>query len=184
MIDAKNKLNEKLLLKFNNTINSKVILDINGNITELTKDTYINKLFNKENSKLDDNSVIILKSENDELETTGSDYNWWNANTRRINKMLKIQAEKDTQTTSEPVYCVGIATLIDGQLSDVQHFEGFKKDIVEQLNQNIVKRYIDNFLKAKIVINLCYDVNNEDLKNLDYWFTLDELQEMGAISLK
>lgn len=183
MINAKNKLAEDLIIKFNNTIESKVILDINGNITELTKDTYIYKLFNKENDKLDDNSVIILKSENDELEMTGSDYNWWNANTRRINKMIRAIVSEPVILT-ELTYSVGIATLIEGKLSDIQYFEGNKKDVIESLNQNIVKRYIDNFLKAKIVINLCYDKNDINNTNLDYWFTLDELQDMGAISLK
>ena len=62
----------------------------------------------------------------------------------------------------------------------------------------MIERYIDGMMNVKVVINLAFDINefneafstdsiekkNEYKKNLELWYTLEELEEIGAITLK
>lgn len=97
------------------------------------------------------------------------------------------------------IYTAGIATCIDGLLSNIKYLEGTKSEIIQFINDEYLHRYIDSNLKAKIVVNLCFDkdeflkafdennenqdLKNEYKKNLEFWYTLEELQEMEAITL-
>ena len=89
--------------------------------------------------------------------------------------------------------------MTNGELSNIHHFSGVKKDCIEFINNDILSRFVDSFLNSTIVINLAFDedefnkafsdVDNEELKNeykhkVDMWYTLQELEDMGAISIK
>lgn len=97
------------------------------------------------------------------------------------------------------IYTAGVATCIDGLLSNIKYCEGTKSEIIQFINDEYLHRYIDSNLKAKIVVNLCFDkdeflkvfdeknenqdLKNEYKKNLEFWYTLDELKDMEVISL-
>lgn len=88
-------------------------------------------------------------------------------------------------------YSVAIATIIDNKFFDVQCFEGNKKECITFLNENITNQYFNTLSNGKIVINLAFDKNefeNNSEKLFDnynnFWYTLDELEEMGVITLK
>ena len=96
-------------------------------------------------------------------------------------------------------YSVGVATLVDNELTNIRHFSGNKQQCIEFINNEMLSRFIDSFLNTKVVINLAFDTDefnkafadegNTELKNeykhnLEMWYTLDELEEMGAITVK
>lgn len=88
-------------------------------------------------------------------------------------------------------YSVAIATIVDNKFSNINSFEGNKKECIDFLNKNIINQYYNTLLNGKIVINLAFDKNefeNNSEKLFDnynnFWYTLDELEEMGVITLK
>lgn len=89
----------------------------------------------------------------------------------------------------DQLYVIGIANLIDDQLNSITYYKGFKKEIIELINKDILKRYVDSFLKAKILVNLAFDEeeylksNSNYLKDLSDWYSLEELEEIGALKL-
>lgn len=163
--------------------------------------------------EIKDDDIFSLKTENVELLFNGYNYSWWRKTKKRLEKfetslMSKSIEKKEKKTKektveeiveSEKQYSVGVATLIDGELSDIHHFEGSKSECVAFINQDMIKRYVDESLKAKVVVNLAFDVDafneafsdvanselrNEYKKNLEMWYTLQELEDMGAISTR
>lgn len=125
----------------------------------------------------DDEVVLLL---------TGYDINWWKQSSRRYNKLYRCMFNEETsikqkKVVSETQYTVGVATLQEGVLSQIKTFVGNKKDVTKFFNEEITTRYLDEFLKMKVVLNLAYKEGDEN--DVSQWLTLDELQEMGAIKL-
>jgi len=159
--------------------------------------------------EIKEDDIFKLKTENAELLFNGHNYLWWRKTEKRLDKfeanLMSKPIEKKERKAKEKIaepekqYFVGVATLIDGELSDIHYFEGPKSECIAFINQDMFDRYIDESLKAKIVVNLAFDVEafnnafndvanselkNEYKKNLEMWYTLQELEEMGAISTK
>lgn len=161
--------------------------------------------------EIKDDDTFKLKTENVELLFNGYNYLWWRKTEKRLKKfeanlMSKPIEKKERKTKiikevveSEKQYSVGVATLVDGELSDIHHFQGSKSECIDFINQDMLERYIDESLKAKVVVNLAFDVDafneafsdvanselkNEYKKNLEMWYTLQELEDMGAISTR
>ena len=96
-------------------------------------------------------------------------------------------------------FSIGIATLIGNELSDIHHLKGTKEECIDFLNEDMFRRYVDESLKAKVVINLAFDEDEFNAafsenstkeekeaykKSIELWYSLDELAEMGAIELR
>lgn len=138
------------------------------------------------------------------LKCFGKDLLWWTKTSKRIEKFEAIinrqtkERKKKIDILDDKVYYIAVATLVDNELSNIHHFEGNKKDCIDFINQDMLNRYIDNMLNAKIVINLAFDVDefnrifstesslteekNAYKKNIEFWYTIDELEQMGAIT--
>lgn len=142
-------------------------------------------------------TVILQVAENDDVEIkcvgddevvlllTGYDINWWKQNARRYGKLYRCMSdeskEQKTKVVTAKTYKVAAATLQDGRLSQIKTFEGDKKAVTNFFNEEITNRYLDEFLKMRVVLDLAYEEGDEN--DTTQWFTLDELQEMGAIKL-
>lgn len=159
--------------------------------------------------EIKEDDIFKLKTENAELLFNGHNYLWWKKTEKRLDKfeanLMSKPIEKKERKAKEKIaepenqYSVGVATLIDGELSDIHYFEGPKSECIAFINQDMLDRYIDETLKAKVVINLAFDEDEFNKifsdtsskeekdaykKNLEMWYTIQELEEMGAISTK
>lgn len=134
----------------------------------------------------DDAEIKCVGNDEVVLLLTGYDINWWKQTSRRSNKLYRCMLDEDTETKQKKVvveeqYTVGAATLQEGVLSQIKTFTGTKKEVTNFFNKEITTRYLDEFLKMKVVLNLAYTVGDEN--DVSQWLTLDELQEIGAIKL-
>ena len=206
-------LREKDILEFGTScsFDEEISLKLNSiEIIRETKNDFINKLFNDEKLlNVNNDDIIDVYSSKIHLIFNGYNFLWWNKTKKRKEKFENAffnegpsVVEKPTKKTKveypSTEYSVGVATLIDGVLSNIHWFEGSKKECIEFINKDIFDRYIDEGLKAKVVVNLTFDKdefertfseNDEEGKlsyktSLLYWYTLDELQDMGAITLQ
>lgn len=111
----------------------------------------------------------------------------------------KTRKKKKADILEEKTYYIGIATLVDNELTNIHHFEGSKDDCIEFINNDIIERYVDTTLNAKIVINFAFDAEEFERvfsdasskeekdaykRDINMWYTLDELELMGAITTK
>lgn len=81
---------------------------------------------------------------------------------------------------SKNVYCIGCATLTNGKLYNITTFKGNKKEVIEYINKEVKRRLISDFFNNEPVFNLAYDETDKDCLNLEYWYTISQLVEMGA----
>lgn len=145
--------------------------------------------------------VFELKTDSISFLFNGETFLWWTKTNRRIEKLASYFTEKKIEKpiiNTEKEFSVGLATLVDNELSNIHHFKGKKKDCIDFINKDMIERYIDGMMNVKVVINLAFDINefneafstdsvekkNEYKKNLELWYTLEELEEIGAITLK
>lgn len=195
------------------------VSNVNDEDIEIYKD-YNNKQLNckKENLVKDFFTVIANVQENDiltfqtssiTLHFFGKDLLWWTKTNKRLEKLESIflskpiekkeRKKKEVISIEDKQYSVGIATVVDNALTNIHHFSGTKAECIDFINNDMFERYIDETLKAKVVINLAFDedefnkifsdVSSKEekdayKKNLEMWYTIQELEEMGAISTK
>lgn len=195
------------------------VSNVNDEDIEIYKD-YNNKLLSckKENLVKDFFTAIVDVQENDiltfqtssiTLHFFGKDFLWWTKTNKRLEKLESIflskpvekkeRKKKEVISIEENQYSVGIATVIDNELTNIHHFFGTKAECIDFINNDMFERYVDETLKAKVVINLAFDEDEFDKifsdtsskeekdaykKNLEMWYTIQELEEMGAISTK
>lgn len=142
-------------------------------------------------------TVVLQIAENDDVEIkcvgndeivlllTGYDINWWKQSARRYNKLYRCMTdelkEQKAKVVTAKTYKVAAATLQEGRLSQIKTFEGDKKAVTNFFNEEITTRYLDDFLKMRVVLDLAYEEGDEN--DVSQWLTLDELQEIGAIKL-
>ena len=191
-------------------------------IIKTTKQRLVDEVMANPNCKglLNDTDIASFKTENVELKFNGQTFNWWIAEKDRLdlfksfidNTEVKTKkTEKMTKATktitdnanktkyNETKYSVGIATLVDNELTNIHYFEGTKQECIDFINKDMFDRYVDDSLNAKVVINLAFDIDEfKDVffadtpkeskdtykKNIEMWYTLQELEDMGAISVK
>ena len=184
-IDARNKLKPEHITQFLEDANDDLITvsyHKDGDITKvgdyISRKDVVSVMLSFENIK--DTDELDFSTEGDRLLITGMDVNWWKGNARRYNKLYKA-AEEVLAKEPAKTYCLGIATLIEGQLTQVKKIEGTKDAVLKTLNEDIRTRYIDSFLRAQIVINLAYEDGDE--ADIEPWLTLDELRDIGAIKM-
>lgn len=93
-------------------------------------------------------------------------------------KPKRTRKKKDDGT----YYSVAVGILEENILNQISAFEGTKSEAIDFINKEICLKYFKNNMKAKVMVNLCYD--STQAINLEEWFTLDDLVEMGAIVLE
>lgn len=212
-LDDKGLTQERLQRFVNNVDNEDIEIykDYNSKKLSCKKESLIKDFFQSFTS-VQENDILTLQTSSVALNFFGKDFLWWTKTSKRLEKLESIltntQAEKketkprekkikfDNQDTT---YFVGVATLVDNELTNIRHFSGNKQQCIEFINNEMISRFIDSFLNTKVVINLAFDTDefnkafadegNTELKNeykhnLEMWYTLDELEEMGAITVK
>ena len=213
-IDSIKELTQVNITKFGNLVNDDEDVSFIRNdkeIIKVKKNQVTAVCFQLMNwsDEIKEDDIFKLKTENAELLFNGHNYFWWRKTEKRLDKfeanLMSKPIEKKERKAKEKIaepekqYSVGVATLIDGELSDIHYFEGPKSECINFINNDMLERYIDETLKAKVVINLAFDEDEFDKifsdvsskeekdaykKNLEMWYTIQELEEMGAISTK
>lgn len=215
MIDATDKqgLTQDRLQQFIDEVNDKDI-DVSKNDERLLackKEELIEKVFKCIFVK--DNDIITFQTDSTGLRFDGQNFLWWTKTNKRLERLeaifnknaeakpaeRKASKKKQAAILEEKTYYIGIATLVDNELTNIHHFEGSKNDCIEFINNDIVERYVDATLNAKIVINFAFDAEEFERvfsdasskeekdaykRDINMWYTLDELELMGAITTK
>lgn len=212
-IDTKDSLTQADISKFGSQISNDediTLLYNSKDIFTVKKTELIYNLFNNQELNTVNNSDIFkLYSINIELIFNGNNYLWWKKTTSRQQKFesnfMSIAINKGTKKKKElsieniKTYSVGVATVVDNELTNIHSFTGSKEDCINFINDDMFKRYVDDSFDSKIVINLAFDENEFKQafsdeatveakqaykKNLEMWYTLRELEDIGAIKLK
>lgn len=78
-------------------------------------------------------------------------------------------------------YIIAVALLKDGRLSDVRKFTGTREECIAFINESQRTMLMEDFFRSQFVVDLAY--SEESDVDVDIWYTLDQLAEMGAIEL-
>lgn len=204
-------LTQERFQEFVNNVNDEdieIYKDYNNKKLSCKKESLIKDFFQSYTS-VQENDILTLQTSSVALHFFGKDFLWWTKTTKRTEKLESIllskpiekkeRKKKETISVDDKRYSVGIATVVDNELTNIHHFFGTKSECINFINNDIFERYIDETLKAKVVINLAFDDDEFDKifsdtsskeekdaykKNLEMWYTIQELEEMGAISTK
>lgn len=183
-------------------------------IKETTKATLANDILtiSADELQIKDEDIFSLVSTNVSLTFNGADYKWWKKTNKRIEKFYllmnpgneEVKVKKKEKTKNKPIldeqtYSVAVAFCIDNFLSDIQFFVGPKSEAIEFINNDIFKKLSSTSIDTKVVINLAFDVDefkrifseetpkeekDEYRRNVEMWYTLRELEDIGALKLK
>lgn len=182
IIDAKRISQPEHFAQFMSLVSDTVLISrVGREAISCQKDKFLDELLSL---MLEDDEVVKCSSNDNELIITGYDINWWKQSSRRYNKIFRAVSGEATTTKkvkSEQKYTVAAATLLEGKLSQIKTFEGTKDEVMTFFNNEITTRFLDEFLQMKVVLNLAYAEGDEN--DVSQWLTLDELKEMGAITL-
>lgn len=204
-------LTQERLQEFVSNVNDEdieIYKDYNNKLLDSKKENLVKDFFQSFTS-VQENDILTLQTSSVALNFFGKDFLWWTKTNKRLEKLdsilLSKQIEKKERKAKEKTieyekqYSVGIATVVDNELTNIHHFSGMKSECIDFINNDMFERYIDETLKAKVVINLAFDedefskifsdVSSKEekdayKKNLEMWYTIQELEEMGAISTK
>lgn len=183
-------------------------------VKETTKATLANDILTISTDELQikDEDIFSLVSTNVSLTFNGADYKWWKKTNKRIEKFYlllnpgneEVKVTKKEKTKNKPIldeqtYSVAVAFFIDNFLSDIQFFVGPKSEAIEFINNDIFKKLSSTSIDTKVVINLAFDVDefkrifseetpkeekDKYRRNVEMWYTLRELEDIGALKLK
>lgn len=212
IIDDKKQLTCKAIKQFADLVSDKDEIEFyvsNILVAKTNKANLVNDVFNSKTS-IQDDMICNFSTSKDTIIFDGFNFNWWRANKRRLTKFSKIfndtaESTENTSTTKvskvsidEKQYCVAVAYCIDNYLSKIDFFEGSKDEIIDFINKDIYDKLIATTVDTKVVINLTFDkdefnhIFNEGTeeekdryrRNLSMWYTLRELEDIGALTLK
>ena len=183
-------------------------------VKETTKTTLANDILtiSEDELQIKDDDIFSLVSTNVSLTFNGADYKWWKKTNKRIEKFYlllnpgnkEVKVTKKEKTKNKPIlneqtYSVAVAFCIDNFLSDIQFFVGPKSEAIEFINNDIFKKLSSTSIDTKVVINLAFDVDefkrifseetpkeekDKYRRNVEMWYTLRELEDIGALKLK
>lgn len=183
-------------------------------VKETTKATLANDILtiSADELQIKDDDIFSLVSTNVSLTFNGADYKWWKKTNKRIEKFYlllnpgneEVKVTKKEKTKNKPIlneqaYSVAVAFCIDNFLSDIQFFVGPKSKAIEFINNDIFKKLSSTSINTKVVINLAFDVDefkrifseetpkeekDKYRRNVEMWYTLRELEDIGALKLK
>lgn len=183
-------------------------------VKETTKSTLTNDILtiSADESQIKDDDIFSLVVTNVSLTFNGADYKWWKKTKKRIEKFdlllnstnTKVEVTKKERTKKKPIldeqtYSVAVAFCIDNFLSDIQFFVGPKSEAIEFINNDIFKKLSSTSIDTNVVINLAFDVDefkrvfsdetpkeekDKYRRDIEMWYTLRELENIGALKLK
>ena len=183
-------------------------------VKETTKSSLANDILtiSADELQIKDDDIFSLVSTNVSLTFNGADYKWWKKTNKRIEKFYlllnpgneEVKIKKKEKTKNKPIldeqtYSVAVAFCIDNFLSDIQFFVGPKSEAIEFINNDIFKKLSSTSIDTKVVINLAFDVDefkrifseetpkeekDKYRRNVEMWYTLRELEDIGALKLK
>lgn len=192
--------------KYNNIESDVIVTDLNDSTIIFGKDDY--NYWTSTNARLKKIEDAIKAASSLITNSSTDDNTYSNSLNSKANEMKEVDLKEETQQTqieevkSEPTnvvieekpkrtrkkkddgtyYSVAVGILEENILNQISAFEGSKSETIDFINKEICLKYFKNNMKAKVMINLCYD-STQDI-NLEEWFTLDDLAEMGAIVLE
>lgn len=183
-------------------------------VKETTRATLANDILtiSADELQIKDEDIFSLVSTNVSLTFNGADYKWWKKTNKRIEKFYlllnpgnkEVKVKKKEKTKNKPIldeqtYSVAVAFCIDNFLSDIQFFVGPKSEAIEFINNDIFKKLSSTSINTKVVVNLAFDVDefkrifseetpkeekDKYRRNIEMWYTLRELEDIGALKLK
>ena len=183
-------------------------------VKETTKSSLANDILtiSADELQIKDDDIFSLVSINVSLTFNGADYKWWKKTNKRIEKFYlllnpgneEVKVTKKEKTKNKPIldeqtYSVAVAFCIDNFLSDIQFFVGPKSEAIDFINNDIFKKLSSTSIDTKVVINLAFDVDefkrifseetpkeekDKYRRNVEMWYTLRELEDIGALKLK
>lgn len=204
-------LTQERLQEFVSNVNDEdieIYEDYNIKLLNCKKENLVKDFFTAI-ANVQEKDILTFKTSSITLHFFGKDFLWWTKTNKRLEKLESIflskpiekkeQKKKEAISIEEKRYSIGIATVVDNALTNIHHFSGTKAECIDFINNDMFERYVDETLKAKVVINLAFDedefnkifsdVSSKEekdayKKNLEMWYTIQELEEMGAISTK
>ena len=191
IIDAKRKLNYKFMQKFilGQDPNATVTMYIDSSEKIFERPLKNIRLFFEdqkvEEQVTSDDCVISLITDIRVLEFTGFDFNWWIAMIRgkkyhRLDRLFNAPEKKEKIDDEKPeVYKVACGIKKDSVVTEIEKFEGNKKDTTAFVNKIFAKMQIRSMFKANVVfcVNYKYD---DDLNDANNWLTMHELCDKGV----
>lgn len=210
IVDATSDLTSEIISQFGQALNDDDAIQFKRGdfiITETTKANLVNDILIRglDKSQVKDDDNFSLVSNKMTILFNGYNYLWWKKTAKRIEKFKsKLMAtpvepkKKEKIVIEEPIYCVGVAFNIDCFLSDIKWMKGTKSEVIDFINNDIFDKYKKTSIDANVVINLAFDsekfckVMSEGTeeekdnykRDLSMWYSISELADIGALTLK
>lgn len=210
IVDATSDLTSEIISQFGQALNDDDAIQFKKGdfvVKETTKATLVNDILvnGLDSSQVKDDDSFSLVSDKMTVLFNGYNYLWWKKTAKRIEKFKsKLMAapvepkKKEAISIEEPVYCVGVAFNIDCFLSDIKWMKGTKSEVIDFINDDIFDKCRKISISNSIVINLAFDsekfckVMSEGTeeekdkykRDLSMWYSLSELSDIGALTLK
>ena len=210
IVDATSNLTSEIISQFGQALNDDDAIQFKRGdfiITETTKANLVNDILIRglDKSQVKDDDNFSLVSNKMTVLFNGYNYLWWKKTSKRIekfkSKLMATPAEpkkKEKIVIEEPIYCVGVAFNIDCFLSDIKWMKGTKSEVIDFINNDIFDKYKKTSIDANVVINLAFDsekfckVMSEGTeeekdnykRDLSMWYSISELADIGALTLK
>ena len=210
IVDATSDLTSEIISQFGQALNDDDAIQFKRGdfiITETTKANLVNDILvnGLDKSQVKDDDSFSLVSNKMTVLFNGYNYLWWKKTSKRIekfkSKLMAVPVEpkkKETIAIEEPIYCVAVAFNIDCFLSDIKWMKGTKSEVIDFINNDIFDKYKKTSIDANVVINLAFDsekfckVMSEGTeeekdnykRDLSMWYSISELADIGALTLK
>lgn len=210
---GKSGFTEEKVRQFSSSVLDDEMINITLNdsvIFKATKSSLVKEFMSNPDFTFKDDDKLSFMTANCTLLFSAQTFTWWTHTKQRLNKFDSYlnnvdveakpkKAKKEKVEIKETIYPIAVATLVDNELTNIRYFEGTKNECIEFINNDMFKRYVDETLNAKVVINLAFDidefkkvfaenVSNETKdkykRNIEMWYTLQELENMGVITTK
>lgn len=210
IVDATSDLTSEIVSQFGQALNDDDAIQFKKGdfvVKETTKATLVSDILvnGLDSSQVKDDDSFSLVSDKMTVLFNGYNYLWWKKTAKRIEKFKsKLMAapvepkKKEAIVIEEPIYCVGVAFNIDCFLSDIKWMKGTKSEVIDFINNDIFDKCRKISISNSIVINLAFDsekfckVMSEGTeeekdaykRDLSMWYSLSELSDIGALTLK
>lgn len=210
IVDATSDLTSEIISQLGQALNDDDAIQFKRGdfiITETTKANLVNDILIRglDKSQVKDDDNFSLVSNKMTVLFNGYNYLWWKKTAKRIEKFKsKLMAtpiepkKKETVKIDEPLYSVAVAFNIDCFLSDIKWMKGTKSEVIDFINNDIFDKYKKTSIDANVVINLAFDsekfckVMSEGTeeekdnykRDLSMWYSISELADIGALTLK
>lgn len=210
IVDATSDLTSEIVSQFGQALNDDDAIQFKKGdfvVKETTKANLVNDILvnGLDSSQVKDDDSFSLASDKMTVLFNGYNYLWWKKTAKRIEKFKsKLMAapvepkKKETVVIEEPLYSVAVAFNIDCFLSDIKWMKGTKSDVIDFINNDVFDKCRKISISNSIVINLAFDsekfckVMSEGTeeekdaykRDLSMWYSLSELSDIGALTLK